>query len=134
MTRPTTFTIPGPPVAKQRPRMNRKTGNVYTPNETRNYEASVWGYSREAGVKLRPGRVYAIEITFFLSSLRKDQDNLVKAILDGMFPRAKGAADDRQVVDMLIHTRPVQDATEERTVVSVEDRGEAFEWMRPDHD
>lgn len=114
--------------------MNRKTGNVYTPNETRNYEASVWGYSREAGVKLRPGRVYAIEITFFLSSLRKDQDNLVKAILDGMFPRAKGAADDRQVVDMLIHTRPVQDATEERTVVSVEDRGEAFEWMRPDHD
>lgn len=32
------FTVPGKPMAKQRPRFNRKTGRAYTPTDTANYE------------------------------------------------------------------------------------------------
>ena len=35
------FTIPGPAQAKQRPRVNRNTGRVYTPGATSKYEKLV---------------------------------------------------------------------------------------------
>ena len=35
------FTIPGPAQAKQRPRINRNTGRVYTPGATSKYEKLV---------------------------------------------------------------------------------------------
>ena len=36
------FTIPGPAQAKQRPRINRNTGRVYTPGATSKYEDEKW--------------------------------------------------------------------------------------------
>ena len=38
------FTIPGPAQAKQRPRINRNTGRVYTPGATNKYEKLVKSY------------------------------------------------------------------------------------------
>ena len=35
------FTIPGPAQAKQRPRVNRNTGRIYTPGATSKYEKLV---------------------------------------------------------------------------------------------
>lgn len=41
MSRSVTFTVPGEPVGKGRPRFVRKTGRSYTPEKTVNYETLV---------------------------------------------------------------------------------------------
>jgi Holliday junction resolvase RusA-like endonuclease len=134
MSGPWTFEVPGPPISKERPRMNRKTGVVYTPERTKRHEATVYYSMKQAGVKLEKGRIYGIEIVFYLSALRIDQDNALKLVLDGMFPRVKGEADDKQIVNTVVSTRYVQDATEERTVVTIEDRGELYQWMKEEEE
>ena len=38
MSKSVTFTVPGKPVGKQRPRFSRRSGRTYTPEKTVNYE------------------------------------------------------------------------------------------------
>lgn len=43
-----TFTIPGAPSGKERPRFNGRTGRTYTPQKTRDYEETVRECCKEA--------------------------------------------------------------------------------------
>lgn len=85
------FEIPGRPVPKQRPRFG-KHGNVYTPKETRDYEALVEVIAKQHFQAPFAGKV-AVRIE--VSGNGGDLDNVAKSILDGL----TGVAfkDDKQV-------------------------------------
>ena len=111
-----TFEIPGEAVPKGRPRMT-KSGHVYTPQKTRDYEAWVRLCWLQTGqpMSLQPLQV---KLGFYLpipKSFRKKQreaalagvllptkkpdiDNLVKAVLDGL--NGLTYRDDRQIVHL----------------------------------
>lgn len=109
------FEIPGPPVAKQRPRRG-PAGNWYTPQRTKDFEEQVAWCAKAAGVELKEGPC-KVEIDFHLSARRRDIDNLAKSVLDGM--NGINGWDDRQVVALNIRTVDVKDGSEEKTVVRV---------------
>lgn len=95
------FTIPGPAKAKERPRINRNTGRIFTPNATHKYEKLV----KEAyGDRHFFDKEYiSIKIIFkfevpksysktkhsealrgILRPSRADIDNYIKSVLDGL--------------------------------------------------
>lgn len=97
-----TFTVPGEPVAKGRPRMTR-TGHVYTPPKTAEYEKRVkqcWkqqcGQGFAGGIPLKATIHGYFQIPKSLSKKRRtaldgtphikkcDADNLAKSVLDGL--------------------------------------------------
>lgn len=112
-----TFTVPGPPVAKQRPRRG-PAGNWYTPRRTQQFEEAVAWAATAAGVQLEPGVPYTVQIHFYLSSHRRDADNLAKSVLDGL-QRMPDGWDDSQVMNLVVLKHMVRDASEERTVVMI---------------
>ena len=96
------FTIPGPVQAKQRPRMNRQTGRVYTPNATHKYEKLVKeSYGDNLCFK---NQFISVKITFKMAipksyskkktkellethnnyNHKPDLDNIAKIILDSL--------------------------------------------------
>lgn len=119
------FTVPGPPIAKGRPRIAR--GHAYTPKRTHEYEAKVWQYAQEAadGYRYPPETPLAVTITCYKPiprSLSKatqqqmeagelrpvkrtgDLDNLVKGILDGLQDQNDSRRlipDDAQVAELV---------------------------------
>lgn len=115
-----TFTIPGPPVAKQRPRRG-PAGNWYTPKRTTDYENVVAWSAKAAGVKLESGVPYGVQIRFYLSSHRKDIDNCAKSVLDGL-QRMGQDWNDSQVIRLDVMKHQVVDGGEEKTVVMVSAR------------
>ena len=109
----TQFVVPGPPVAKGRPRFSR--GRTFTPPRTVAYEAKVRAAARRARVPLLAGPV-VLEVDFYLATARRvDLDNLVKGVADAI----NGAAylDDAQVV-RIVATKQV-DRKDPRAVVRV---------------
>ena len=90
------FTIPGRPVPKQRPRMG-PNGHVYTPKNCREYEKKVAATAYTVFRRPYAGPV-ALEVNFFLTSRPGDLDNYVKAVSDGLNRIAY--QDDRQVVEL----------------------------------
>jgi Holliday junction resolvase RusA-like endonuclease len=95
-----TFTIPGKPFAKQRPRMTRQ-GRAFTPAATVSFERTVGQYAMEAIPSPIKGPVKVEVLATFEPAAswskkktaehigrhhiqRPDADNLMKAILDGM--------------------------------------------------
>jgi len=110
------FTIPGKPGAKGRPRFAK--GRAYTDTKTANYEALVGWYARDAGVQKISGAVgivvsgywgcpkhkerKGVPYTGGWKTSRPDGDNLLKAVLDGL----NGIAyeDDAQAVDSRVRT------------------------------
>lgn len=115
------FVVPGEPVAKDRPRINRKTGTVYTPRETVEYENLVAMVCRRQPSFER--REVSVRMWFRCGKRPrqkvKDIDNLIKAALDGM---VKGGIiyDDCQVVH-IDATRTQADTGEEGLTVWVQD-------------
>ncbi len=108
------FTIPGEPIAKARPRATTVHGHarMYTPKKSAAFEDRVSIYAQEAGAEVLDGPV-AVTLRFWSAWPKtkwrkrtprgeawkdngKDVDNLAKAVLDGL----NGVAwhDDRQVV------------------------------------
>jgi Holliday junction resolvase RusA-like endonuclease len=85
--------VPGKPVAKDRPRIN-KSGKMYTTLKTKNYEELVYLKTREVVPEPLKGNV-KVGIHIYAKALKSDIDNVIKSILDGM----TGAAyeNDRQV-------------------------------------
>lgn len=74
------FTIPGRPVAKQRPRKGTK--NFYTPKETRAHETAIAYHS----IKYRDSFTGPVSLvaTFHTANKRLDGDNALKCLMDGL--------------------------------------------------
>lgn len=126
-----TFTIPGKPFAKQRPRATRQ-GRVYTPKETVSFERTVGQIALQhfpqpltGPVKItvwatfQPAKSWSKKKTAeHLNrphTQRPDGDNLIKAILDGLNRIA--FEDDAQVYEQTV--RKIWGPTAQ-TVVTVE--------------
>lgn len=118
-----TFEIPGPPVAKQRPRLNRATNTWYTPNKTKDYEGTVAQYAMASGLRLEKDLTYSLRLELHLSSFRRDLDNILKCIQDGLNRFGKNDGwDDRQICALSVNVFGVQDASEEKAVVTIAPR------------
>ena len=95
------FIIPGPAQAKQRPRINKKTGRVYTPNATHKYEKLVKECYGDR--HFFDSQYISVKITFKFSipksyskaeyyealireirPKKADIDNYIKSVLDGL--------------------------------------------------
>ena len=95
------FIIPGPAQAKQRPRVNRNTGRIYTPGATHKYEKLV--KESYGGNPCFEDQFISIKITFKfevpksyskkkraealagdLRPTKADIDNYIKSVLDGL--------------------------------------------------
>lgn len=89
------FTVPGQPIPKGRPRIAPGHSRPFTPPETVAYEKKVRRSAVAAGVQPLRGMV-GIQLRFFRQSrVRVDWDNLAKAITDGINELAY--ADDAQI-------------------------------------
>ena len=95
------FTIPGPAQAKQRPRINRNTGRVYTPGATSKYEKLVkesygdnYFFDKEF-IKIKVIAKFQIPQSYSkkkrdealagnLRPTKADIDNYIKSVLDGL--------------------------------------------------
>lgn len=97
MTRVVTFTVPGTPQPKSRPRVVNVRGRsrTFTPSRTKAYEEEIAWAAKAAGAKVIDGPV---EVTARFFGTPCDLDNGLKALLDGM----EGVCyrNDRQVVDV----------------------------------
>lgn len=112
-----TFTIPGRPFAKQRPRFSRRSGRAFTPQETVSFEQTVGTIAAQHFPTPLQGPVrLTIYATFEPPKSwskkktaehlnrhhvqRPDLDNIGKAIGDGLNRIA--FADDSQIADMRV--------------------------------
>lgn len=89
--------IPGEPIAKERPRFNRTTGNFYTPASTRAYEETIafLAMAQREKIEFEPVRFHALFYT--AKKNPSDIDNLTKAIWDGLNGHA--FTDDKQICE-----------------------------------
>lgn len=116
------FIVPYPPFGKERHKLNKKTGGVYLPDRTKNYEACVAQLAKasmkgkspmEGGVIVKINAYYPIpkntskkkrklmEDKLIRPLVKPDGDNVAKAVLDGM--NKVVYCDDNQVVTLITH-------------------------------
>ena len=129
------FIVPGPCVAKPRPRFSSKTGRVYTPNNGHKYEKLVRECYKEKGIYYFDDEYISIKIIFwfeipksyskqkrqdcaegFIRPSRADIDNYIKSVLDGLNKVAY--ADDRYIYKIEAEKRYTEN--EARTEVTIE--------------
>jgi crossover junction endodeoxyribonuclease RusA len=119
MTRELTFTVPGPPRGKERPRLG-KHGNTYTPDRTRSYEGAVRVHALAAAMRaswrLNGDARYSLTVFAYLPNRRRvDLDNIGKAIADSM--NALIYRDDSQIDEW--HLFKAVDPSQPRVFVTV---------------
>ena len=122
-TKQVVFVVKGEPKGKGRPRLNRYSGSIYTPEETKRYEAlvamsyrnSARGYKFTSPVKVtvkafhKPPKGKSKKVVeemlngTILPTKKPDADNVAKIVLDGLNHVAWD--DDTQVVDMMVTKR-----------------------------
>lgn len=127
-----TFTIPGKPWAKQRPRFSRRSGRAFTPKETVHFEQTVgqialqhFPQPLDGAIKLTIWATFQPPVSWSKKKTaahlnrphtqKPDFDNIAKAICDGLNRIA--FADDGQVYECSV--RKVW-GPEAKTVVTVE--------------
>lgn len=115
---PIRIIIPGRPVPKQRPRFTR-TGHIYTPQETRDYEDFVGWKAKEVIKEPLAGNVALYIKVYVKGNVFPDLDNIAKSILDGMNKVAYH--DDKQVACLVIQRIKGQ---EEKVEVELEEVGD----------
>ena len=95
-----TFTIPGRAVPKGRPRMTR-SGGVYTPKTTVDYEKMVAGaWNDKFGMLALNGKLRVTINIYTDRHAKQDVDNLAKSILDGMQRAGAFSDGDHQVYSL----------------------------------
>lgn len=85
------FEVPGDIVGKQRPRVNMYTGNVYTPNRTKDYEEWIKQnfFIKYPNYKMLENRV-SIEIIAYLKIPKNtSKDNKEKMLQNNISPQKK---------------------------------------------
>ena len=116
------FTVPGDPFGKQRPRHTKWTGHTYTPKETKNHEEVIaWTYRKNFGNFRFPDKTYIdIGIIAYIGipksaskavrekmiageirpTVKPDWDNIGKLVTDAL----NGIAydDDKNIVDAIV--------------------------------
>lgn len=112
-----TFTIPGPPVPKARPRVI--AGHTHTPKRTRVFEQLVHQLAMMAGVRAGAGPVSVTVAAFFPDRRQIDLDNCLKAVVDGLVGAPVLSGDHWAAVPRMSISGAL-DAANPRTVVTVE--------------
>lgn len=107
MERIATFTIPGRPRGKERPRMGRN-GKFYTPKTTREYEESVAWFAKAAYKEEPTKDPVRLDLTIRSSKSRADISNILKSIEDGM--NGIIYVDDKQIEE--IHISRIKEGNE----------------------
>lgn len=105
------FTVMGEPVSKARARFNTKTKSTYTPEKTKTAQERVaWAFRQVSGGHgIDPRATYGLMCIFFHgTNQRRDVDNMVKLVCDGL--NGVAWADDSQVTE--IAARRGRDAKE----------------------
>jgi Holliday junction resolvase RusA-like endonuclease len=121
--------VPGRPIAKARPRLNRKTGRFYTPRDTQTFEDLVAWHVLGSDEKFT-GEV-TMQIVFYMPDRKPvDIDNLIKSILDGL-QKGKLIADDSQVRAIEAEIR--RDEGEPRTEITIEDSLEQWVYCHSEY-
>lgn len=97
------FVIEGEPATKSRPRITTKGGKIrtYSPDHVKRAESGMGAaYLQQVGRLAPSDRItFAVEATFYVSSgQRRDVDNMLKLVLDGLNKLAW--ADDHQVYEV----------------------------------
>ncbi len=116
------FTVQGKPQPKQRARLG-KGGRVFTPAETRRYEAVVRDVAALYLGRWRRDGLYRLTVeAVFTDNRRRDADNVLKAVSDAL--NGVGYEDDNQVVESIAR-KMRSDSGGERTVVLLERVGDA---------
>lgn len=111
------FVVPGPPVPKQRARVTPR--GTFTPRRTREYEKAIADVAAwHCGAAWSLDGAYRVRAAFvFTDHRRRDVDNCLKSVLDGL----NGIAwnDDDQVVAALCLKR-VEPGSGERTEITIQ--------------
>jgi Holliday junction resolvase RusA-like endonuclease len=128
-----TFTVPGAPASKGRPRFDRRTGRAYTPETTVTAENWIRWHATQAAEQPLNGALFVSVTAHFpipkswpkgkqaeavkgllLPITGKDADNIAKACCDAM----NGVAyiDDAQIVELRVTKRY---AAEPRTIITI---------------
>jgi crossover junction endodeoxyribonuclease RusA len=108
------FVVRGRAVPKQRAKVGK--GNVYTPDETRNYEEYVGWCAKSGGCERLSGNV-GVEMVVYRVGKIGDLDNIIKAVCDGM--NGICYKDDRQIKKISAEIIVVKREIEERVEVLV---------------
>jgi len=77
--------------------------------------------AKAARLELVPGVAYGVKIDLYLSTYKRDVDNIAKSLLDGL-QRLGDGWNDNQVRDLQVRSHGVLEAREERAVVTVYQR------------
>lgn len=114
------FTVPGEPVAKGRPRFVRATGRAFTPKKTETYEGIVADHAAKAmsgsepfegALRLTVRAVYLVPQSWSAKRKREarwktskpDADNLAKIVKDALNKLAY--RDDAQIVELTVQKK-----------------------------
>ena len=121
-----TFTVQGEPRSKARPRFSTRNGRVvaYTPRDTKTAEDRYRvAYLQAArAIETDPFAAFTVEATFYCGTKqRRDVDNMLKAVLDGLNKTAW--PDDAQVVEV-VGRKTYVPKSEARSEVTVRKVGE----------
>ena len=96
------FTVSGEPLGKLRPRFDGRTGRVYTPRSSKVHEQAIGmaALAARRGAAADAEWAYGVRAVFCVRGHhRKDVDNLLKSVLDGLNKRV--FADDTQVQEVM---------------------------------
>lgn len=132
-----TIQILGEPQGKERPRFNRKTGVVYTPVKTKEYEQRIKDEYIKQGGKLLSGEIDVVIQAYFKipkhakkaekhlmldgfvePQKKPDIDNIAKVVLDGL--QSVAFADDKQVTNLTVRKNYDE---EPKVIILISERG-----------